>query len=108
MGASSSVARRPGVKAIPVPEVTIKGRSEPASAEPSASMARLSISQFAANFEKSWLKARVNHAIRHGCSTAQAFQVFKIASMHLGTGSDERLGARIRASKTEHLMARVD
>jgi hypothetical protein len=50
----------------------------------------------------------VNHAIRHGCSTAQAFQIFKITSMHLRTGVDERPGARICASKTEHLMARVD
>ena len=50
----------------------------------------------------------VDHAVRLGRSAAQAFQVFKIAAMHLGAGGDERLGARIRASKTEHLMARVD
>ena len=55
-GTSSSVATRPGAMSN-VPEVTTRGRSEPSSAEPSASMARLSISQFAANFEKSWLKA---------------------------------------------------
>ena len=55
-GRSSSVARRPGATS-PVPEVTIKGRSEPVSAEPSASIARRSVSQFTANFEKSWLKA---------------------------------------------------
>ena len=39
-----------------VPEVTIKGRSEPARAEPSVSMARRSISQLSLNFEKSWMK----------------------------------------------------
>ena len=50
----------------------------------------------------------VDHAIRHGRAAAQAFQVFEVASMHLGTGGDERLGARIRASEAEHLMARVD
>jgi hypothetical protein len=37
----------------PYPEVTTRGRSETASLEPSASMARLSTSQFTANFEKS-------------------------------------------------------
>jgi hypothetical protein len=40
-------------------------------------------------------KSGVNHAIRHGCSTAQAFQVFQIASMHLRARGDKRLGARI-------------
>ncbi len=45
------------MKAIAVPEVTIKGRSEPARAEPRASIARLSISQLSSNFEKSWMKA---------------------------------------------------
>ena len=53
-------------------------------------------------------EAGVNHAIRHGRSAAQAFKVLEIASMRLGAGGDERLGARVRASKTEHLMARVD
>ena len=33
-------------------------------------------------------KGGVNHAIEHGCSTAQAFQVFKIASMHLGSATN--------------------
>ena len=50
----------------------------------------------------------VDHAVRGGGSAAQAFQVFEIAAMHLGTGGDKRLGAGIRASETEHLMARVD
>ncbi len=50
----------------------------------------------------------VNHAVRLGCPAAQTLQVFKITSMHLGTPSDKRLGARIRASETEHLMARAD
>ena len=35
----------------PIPVATIKGRSEPASTDPNASMARLSISQFSWNFE---------------------------------------------------------
>jgi hypothetical protein len=42
---------------IPVPEVTIRSLSEPASAPPRASMALLSISQFCWNREKSWIKA---------------------------------------------------
>jgi hypothetical protein len=35
-----------------------------------------------------------NYAIRRGCSTAQAFQVFEITSMHMGASSDTRLGGR--------------
>ena len=58
-------------------------------------MARRSISQFSSNFEKSWMKAEVNHAIRLRRAAAQAFQVFQIASMHLGAGGRKRLGARI-------------
>ena len=55
---TSSVAARPGpALPIPVPEVMTSGRPDPASAAPSASMARLSLSQFAANREKSWSKA---------------------------------------------------
>ena len=80
---------------MPVPEVTIKGRSEPASSAPRASIARLSISQFSLNFEKSWMKAVWITPSRHGRSLAQAFQVFEIASMHLGASGDQRLGPRI-------------
>jgi hypothetical protein len=50
----------------------------------------------------------VDHPIRHGGSTAQAFQIFKITSMYLGTRGDKRLGARIGASKAEHLMTSAD
>ena len=46
------------VLAMPVPEVTTSGRSEPASAPASASMTRRSSSQFCTKREKSWLKAR--------------------------------------------------
>ena len=53
-------------------------------------------------------KARVNHAIGHRCSAAQAFEVFKITPVHLGASRDKRLAARIRASKTEHLMPRAN
>ena len=47
LAASSSVATRPGA-ASAVPEVTINGRSEPASAAPSVSIASLSVSAAAA------------------------------------------------------------
>jgi hypothetical protein len=50
----------------------------------------------------------VNHSIRHSCSTAQTFKVFKIASMHLSASGGKRLGGHIRASQAEHLMARAD
>src|SRR5208337_3881914 len=56
-GISSSVPTRPGARPA-VPEVTTKGRPEPASAEPRTSIARLSISQFSTYFEKSWIKAQ--------------------------------------------------
>ncbi len=54
------------------------------------------------------VEGAVNHAVRHGCSAAQAFQVFEITSVHLRSGGDKRLGTRIGACKTKHLMARVD
>jgi hypothetical protein len=44
----------------------------------------------------------------HRCSIAQAFEVFKITPVHLGTGRYKSLGACVRAGKTEHLMPRVD
>jgi hypothetical protein len=50
----------------------------------------------------------VDHAIRGGGSTQQAVQVFEIAAMRLGAGVDKSLGARLRASETERLMARVN
>jgi len=52
-------AGRPGtVLARPVPDVTISGRFDPASTEPSAWITGRSSSQFWTNLEKSWLKAR--------------------------------------------------
>lgn len=51
-GRSSSVAGRSRPRCA-IPVVTSKGRSEPLSTAPSVSMARRSISQFCANFEKS-------------------------------------------------------
>ena len=50
----------------------------------------------------------VNHAIRAGSSAAQTVQVFEITSMHLRPGGDKSLGARLRTSKADHLMARID
>ena len=40
-------------------------------------------------------EGEVDHAIRHGCATAQAFRVCKITAMHLGTGGEESRGGRI-------------
>jgi hypothetical protein len=50
----------------------------------------------------------VNHTIRHSRSTAQAFEVVKITSMHLSACGGKRVGGRIRTSKAEYLMARAD
>ena len=57
VGMSSSVRSAPDVAPTPVPEVTTKGRFEPASSVPMVSMARRSIAQTSSNFEKSWTKA---------------------------------------------------
>jgi hypothetical protein len=53
-------------------------------------------------------KGGVNHAIRQGCSTAQAFQIFQIASMNLGAAGGQGRSGRIGAGKPQHLMARLD
>jgi hypothetical protein len=50
----------------------------------------------------------VDHSFRGGRSATQAFEVFKITAMDLRTGGNQRLGARIRASKTEHAVSRCD
>ena len=50
----------------------------------------------------------MDHAIRLGRSAAQAFEIFKVASLHLGAGGGERLGARVRAGEADHLMSRTD
>src|SRR5207247_1009057 len=49
-GASSSVPTRPSAR-TPIPDVTTKGRPDPASAAPIASIASLSVSPAAARFE---------------------------------------------------------
>jgi hypothetical protein len=55
------------------------------------------------------IKGGVDDAIRHGRrSAAQTFQVFKITSMHLGSGGIKGLGACLRPRQSEYLMARVD
>ena len=50
----------------------------------------------------------VNHAVGCRGARAQAVQVLERPAMHLGPGSDERVGAGLRACQTEHLMARVN
>ena len=50
----------------------------------------------------------VDHGIRRGCSAAQAFHVFQIASMRLSAGGFKRLCARIRPRHPEDLVAGTD
>ena len=50
----------------------------------------------------------VDHAVRHGRALAQAFEVIKIAAMHLSARGHKRLGAGLRAREAQHLMARVN
>src|ERR1700683_3982942 len=54
------------------------------------------------------IKSTVDHAVRQGRSGAQAFQVLKGPSMHLGSGGDERLGPRIGPRQSEYLMTGFD
>jgi hypothetical protein len=58
-------------------------------------------------FREVVVKGRVNHAIRHGGSTAEAFED-KITSMHVSASGGKRLGGRIRASETEYLISSTD
>jgi hypothetical protein len=41
----------------------------------------------------------MDHAVRHGCALARAFEIIKIAAMRLGTRGQKRPGAGIRARK---------
>jgi hypothetical protein len=72
--------------AIPVPDVTINGRCDPASAAPSSfdhAPIRFAVLH---EFREVVIERRVNHRIRVGCPNAQAFEVFEIAAVHLGSG----------------------
>jgi hypothetical protein len=50
----------------------------------------------------------VKDSIGCGSSAAKTLQVFQIASMDLGAGSNEGAGPLIAARETEHLVAGVD
>jgi hypothetical protein len=67
-----------------IPEVTIKRRSEPTSATPSASMARRSDSEFVLNFDKSTVE------VRNGRAGARTLRVCKITAIHRLAGRGER------------------
>src|SRR5579872_267118 len=54
------------------------------------------------------IESAVNHPIRFGRPGAQAFQVFKIPSMHLGAGGNERPSTSVRPRQSKYLMARFD
>jgi hypothetical protein len=54
------------------------------------------------------IEGSVDDAIHVCRSAAQAFEVFKSPAMHLGSGCNESLRARIAASHAEHLMASAD
>jgi hypothetical protein len=49
-------------------------------------------------------EGRVDHTVRQGRPFAQAFEVSKIAAMHLGARGHKRLGAGLRAREAQHLM----
>jgi hypothetical protein len=54
------------------------------------------------------VEGEVNHAIGLGSAAAQAFQIFKVPSMHLGPGGDQRLSASLATSEAEYLISSVN
>src|SRR5271154_5893211 len=50
----------------------------------------------------------VDHAIRLGCSAAEAFQILQITPMHFGAGGGNGFGACIGTREPQHLIARAD
>jgi hypothetical protein len=70
-------------------------------------MARRSTSTNFLELRKIVDEGGVDHAVRHGRSFAEAFEVGKIAAMHLGAGGRKRLGAGLRAGQAQNLMARA-
>ena len=71
-------------------------------------MARLSFSQFATKFEKSWSKARWMTPSEAAAPLPEAVEVFGCAEVRLGAGGAQRRGARLGARQAEHLMARAE
>jgi hypothetical protein len=57
--------------------------------------------------ESAVVEGKVNHAVGQGSAAAQAFHIFKVPPMHLGSGCDQRLSASLATSEAEYLMARV-
>jgi hypothetical protein len=57
-------------------------------------------------FREAMVERGVNDAIRHGCSGAQALQVFNIASMDLSAGGNKSFRTSIRAGQSEYPMTR--
>jgi hypothetical protein len=53
-------------------------------------------------------KRDVKDGIGRSGTAAEAFQVFQITALYLSPGCGQRLGARIAASKTEHLVTCAD
>jgi hypothetical protein len=50
----------------------------------------------------------MNHAFGGGGPASQAVEIFDISSVHFRTGSNERLGARVRAREPEHFVTCFD
>lgn len=69
-------------------------------------MARRSVSQFSANFEKSWLKAV--WMTPSEAAAPQTLEIVERAAMHFGTRSSQRIGGRIGASESDDWMTGAD
>ena len=53
-------------------------------------------------------EAEVDHPVRCRRAAAQAVQVLEVASVHVGPGGGERLGALVRAGEAEHGVPRLE
>jgi hypothetical protein len=93
---------------MPVPEVMSNGRSEPASARTQGLDGSPVDLAYFLELREIVNEGRVDHTLRHGRAPAEAFEVSKIATMHLGARGQERLGSDLRAREAQHLVARVN
>ena len=54
------------------------------------------------------IEGGVNDTVRLGRPAPKALRIFQVASMYLGSGRDQRLGAFVRPRQSKHLMASLD
>ena len=103
-----SPARPGAVLAMAVPEVTTSGRSEPARAEPSASITRAVVLAVRHEAREVVVEGEVDDAVRSGGALLKAGQVLERSAMDLGAGGGQRRRLVVGAAEADHLMAGGD